>query len=77
MAEHEGRRQQAGRVPLEVVEQPDVGVAGARAGHLEQHLPGSGGGTVHVLEDGKGLVPLEDDSAHDSLLLVQNAGARA
>ena len=70
VAERERRRpgQAAG---LELVHQVQVGVAGAGAADLDQHLAGPGLGDGHVLEDGVALPGVESQGLH---LVLQGPG---
>jgi hypothetical protein len=49
---------------LEVVVDPDVGMARARARHFEQHFAGTGDRTGDVLEGGERLPVIEADCLH-------------
>jgi hypothetical protein len=64
VAEDERRLRVAAGFRRVVLEHGDVGVAAAGAGDLEEDLAGSGGGLVHVLEDGECLEFFEDDGLH-------------
>src|SRR5690606_8269413 len=62
--EDEGRRQQAGRVRGELMEETHIGVAGAGTGDLEEHLARAGSGIIDLLEHREGLEVLEHNGTH-------------